>query len=163
MCDAAQLRYVSFYQGDLTSLDQLFNRVKKTNPKSTVMVQTQEAFQLLIPSSFTVKCLPKTTGDTSKLTTPRAFGLFNPSTVRQEAKRITSMYRWSCRGFDFGCHQKGSDVGSRQRKCRQEACALNFLSEGVIVVCQWGRWSSLSPSFTFPVSISSFFFLLLHC
>lgn len=24
---------------------------------------------------------------------------------------------------------------------RQEACALNFLSEGLIVVCQQGRWS----------------------
>lgn len=47
------------------------------------------------------------------------------------------------------CHQRVSDVGSGVRKWRPEAYALNFLSEGLIVVCQWGRWSFLifdSPS-----------------
>lgn len=61
------------------------------------------------------------------------------------------------RGFNMRCHQRGSNVGSAERKWRQEACALRFLSEGLIVVCQRGQWSlswlilSLFYSYSLPV------------
>lgn len=56
------------------------------------------------------------------------------------------------------CHQRGSNVGSVERKWRQEACARRFLSEGLIVVCQQGRrsfsWLILSILLTFPPCLS---------
>lgn len=82
------------------------------------------------------------------------------------------------RGFNMRCHQRGSNVGSEERKWRQEACALRFLSEGLIVVCQRGQWSfswlvlSLFYSHSLPVflhkpfppshSVISYSYLLLQ-
>lgn len=66
LCGAAQLCYLSFYQGDLHSLDQLFS-LCKINPKSALMVQTQEVFSLLIPLSFTDKCLAEMIANKFKL------------------------------------------------------------------------------------------------
>lgn len=49
----------------------------------------------------------------------------------------------------------GGSSGEGGRKRRQEACALGFLSEGLIVVCQRGQgsFSWLAPS---PFSLASF-------
>lgn len=58
LSDTAQLRTVSFYRGDLSSLDQLFS-LCEINPNSTVVLQTQKVFKLVIPLSPALKIAKK--------------------------------------------------------------------------------------------------------
>ena len=118
--------------------------------------------------------------------TPHHFGIFSPprrginqtqihesptQSAQSTGLALVVIHR-SCRG---GCrYQWGSNVGSKERKRRQEACALHFLSEGLIVVCQRGPLArSLPPAFGFTLSLFlslllhklffHFLFFLLHC
>lgn len=62
----------------------------------------------------------------------------------------------------------GSDVGIKEQTWGQQACALNFLLEGLIVATRDGRvFLPLCLSFPAPLSLSlhlqGFIFGLLHC